>query len=354
MPAGKAFIETIPKGTFGKMQSGAIVGFGFGEGRFSIGGFTNELTKWGKGVGAIRNTVYHYVPSGAKAGTGRLSAGMAQAGKLWVQGGMRSRKLRSVRYEGPAFEESHNEAYAEWKQKVGFGDLVLHLTGSMAGAFGVKKSSHGGFELGILEDRYTNSPRVANLGPGHKDSPPVYGVVYNKKKVRIAEYAMAHEFGTDVLPPRPLITGLIAGYLHQVDPEWAELFKEMMYQAYWNVEQEPTGQVSLSGEGTQVGGGSVSNSDTGASLQIKSALYNIAKLVDDAALSLNGVDRLLQWTSDKAPEAKLSLMSQAEIIGIVAKILGSRTAFTPEDIRKIAHSVIYGTYEDINPKYRKK
>lgn len=350
-------IETIPKGAFGKATGGSLVAFGSGKDKFSIGAFSEELTNWGKGVGALKNTIYHYVPSGGKAGSGRLSAGMAQAGKRWVRGGMIDVKKRAVRYEGPDFEQSHNEAYAEWKQKVGFGDLVLHLTGAMGGAFGVKKSSHGGFELGILEDRYTNSPRVANLGPGYKDSPPVYGVVYNKKKVRIADYAMAHEFGTDVLPPRPLITGLIAGYLHQVDPVWAELFKTMMYETYWEIEDSFVGSVSLSGSGSQIGGGSISNTESGASAQVKKALYNLSELTKDAALNLDGIDKLLQWTSDKMPQ-NLGGMKQnmldADVIRVVAKILGSRTAFTPEDIKEIAHSVIYGTYEDLNPNYRKK
>lgn len=352
--AGKPFIETIPKGAFNKAIGGAIVSFGAGKNRFSIGAFTKQMTNWGKGVGAIKNTIYHYVPSGTKAGTGRLSAGMAQAGKLWVRGGIRDRSLRAVRYDGPKFDETSSELYEDWKQKVGFGNLVLHLTGAMGGAFGVKRSAHGGFELGILENRYTNSPIVGRLGPGHKDEPPVYGVEYSKKKTRIADYAMAHEFGTHNHPPRPLITGLIAGYLHYVDPIWAELFKDMMYESYWDVEQGFVGTVSLSDAGVQIGGGAISNTETGAATQIKDVLYQLAKSAEAAALDMDGVDRLLQWTSDKAPEAKLSLMGQADVIRLVDQILKSRTNLTTADIRIIAHSVISGSYEDINPEYNKR
>lgn len=246
---GKYFgaIGTLSFNKFGNIQdswediSGSILNLGAGV---ELGAFTDQFAHWGNGVEALKQGVYYYVPSGKAAGSGRLSNTMALSAREWVRGGLRDPKLRSERYRGPMLKP-REPAYQKWVNDVGFGRTpVMSLTGLSAGLFGVISSKRGGVSLGIAakhSDR-TPLPYVTPLDYGNK--------------VQIQAYMRAHELGAlKGQPARPVMSGLVTGYLQRVQPAWGGLFYKQMQETFWKYSDKsaPTNLVEYDQAGGATG-----------------------------------------------------------------------------------------------------
>lgn len=296
--------------------------------RTGIGSFVNEVVKYGKGVGQLQRTLYYFVPEGESAGGGRLSYGMAQAAKLYIQGGLTDAALRRDRYRGPSITPN-KDVYAEWKAKVGLGNLPGMLTGTMAANFGVISNSTGGHSLGIKQAAKTRSPVVGKVP-----------LDYAKKDGYINDYAWKLEFGGDGQEARPLMTGLAAGYLEKVDPEWAELFKDLLLDVYLDAksgkmatdfpksaEKEPKpmpvvnqGSAGLAGQLTKAAA-----AYTTTAKSIKSAAKSLLQLPKAATAGFKGVNKVV---------------SKFRKIG--KKHLQRAGTYSTEELAKILQSILDG------------
>lgn len=304
----------------------------------TIGGFTKELVKYGRGVGAIKNTLYYFVPAGKNAGSGRLSQGMAMAAKKYIQGGMMDGDLRARRYSsGAPIIEDNGSIYSEWKKKAGLGHLPGMLTGTMAGNFTYWRTSDG-FTLGIRKNVKTKQVLYGRIPLTYND---------NRPPVSVAKYAYAHEYGlVPDVPQRPLMTGLMLGYLEKIDSEWAELFERQMWDSYWFNAIEPTGGVSLSGEGMQLGGTSVNKLATEADpseYSIQTLYSGLGDGLDASSYSLESISALLE----RGASTSVSAFDQANFMKLVTEMLGKK-GYTNDEIDDILRSVfITGDFEGL-------
>lgn len=206
----------------------------------SIGNFTEALVIAGKSNSAVAKGIYYFVPKGKAAGSGRLSAGMAQCASIWVQSVLTGRRIgkdglkekfdRYTRYDGPQIKSYRSDAYQDWineESSFKIKDTVSYLTGRMAAAIHPVRSTGGGYAVGINRTSFVKTPVIL--------SKPLR---YSKKKVAIATYAAWQEEGTDYYPARPWISGAMIAWIRTFDTVWADVMTDMLINAYWSMEED--------------------------------------------------------------------------------------------------------------------
>lgn len=290
-------VDGIGGGVFGafafdRVISGSLLQLGtsftpYGDKKFDIGGFTNELVSWGKGVDKLSKSIYYFVPGGGNAGAGRLSMGLAQDAAAWIREGMKDPKLRKQRYKGPAMPPRHPH-YQEWVDKTEFSRTpTMSLTGWSADFFGVIAVKGEGVSLGINPDAETQSPI-----PG---SDPLE---YSEHYSNILSYMRTHELGLNHMPQRPLMTGLVLGYLQQTDTVWADLFREYLEKSYWKTYQKARKEVPTKSLGSFKPKRSASPAATRA--EVVHQYDGMAAIVDNSAAILEeNYGTFLQGASDR-------------------------------------------------------
>ena len=231
IPAGKAIGASIVEWKkLDKIYSGALLQFG----DMKIGEFTNKSLFWARGTGNVGRSIAYFAGGGA----GRLSAGMAQSVREWVVAALTDENARSNNAPGYV-DTPRSEFYGGWVEQIQGQSIkgstiddppTGHLTGRRAGAFGVIKQSGGGLTLGIREGVITRTLRVGALP-----------LQLAKATIEVAKYSQIVEFGkggftnaegtvVGAIPPRPIISKAIVGWLSDIAPEWGKGFDLLIKQ----------------------------------------------------------------------------------------------------------------------------
>ncbi len=202
-----------------------------------IGDFTDGLITQGYAYKRLAKTMYYFVGSGPGAGGGRLSAGMAQCARQWVQSVMRGWVMikgskielepgeRKNRYAGPPIKMSRADGYQQWidnEPHFKIKHTVSYLTGRGASAIIATKSGKGGYTIKIDSRVYVKS-WVPYSEP----------LRLRKKKIKAEAYLTMQEFGAGYYPARPWISGAMLGFVQMLDPIWAKALEDSLYDSYW-------------------------------------------------------------------------------------------------------------------------
>jgi len=196
---------------------------------YSIGRFTSNLTRYGRGVEGLGRAMYYFVPSGKYGGGGTLSPAMAVHALDYIKKSLLAGG-NNPRYKGPPMDPlSDGEGtkagpgwgYAHWKHKVSYfrGAPLMRLTGATLASLGIRTSAGGKTVITVNGDYV--GPSAAPGVPG----------------VKVSDYVYVHEYGsggvTGKIPGRPIITGSMLGWIATQSDAWRIAFQRLMREIVW-------------------------------------------------------------------------------------------------------------------------
>lgn len=319
---------------FKEIRDGTLLTLGGG---INVGEFTNKTVQWGRAQNIVRNAMYYFVPEGAAAGAGRLSKGMAQAAVEYIRDGIKDPSLRDKRYKGPPIR-SRSDAYQDWVNQIGLGRTpVMSLTGWSADYLTVVKETGKGLMVGFRPHDAIRTPVVGKIPMQLSD-----------KEVNIAAYMRTHELGLNKMPKRPLLTGLMLGYIQQFDDTWASLFEQYLKDVYWDaVFEKPKEEVSLSSFGTQGERGPLEHAPN-----ISNVYQEQVDILDESAgMLLDAADSFMQAASDKFAGGEGQNARSKTLFIEVAKQQLSKLDLTEGQKAAVIRACLRGKFEGLYHKY---
>lgn len=286
---------------------------------YRVGNFVSKLARYGRGVGALGQAMYYFVPSGKYGGGGTLTPAMAADAVLYIKKTMLEGG-NSPRYKGPPMKQL-GDRYANWKSKVSSfrGRPLMVLTGTMAAAVGAKRSA-GGKMVVTLDDKMVGPPASPDR-PG----------------VKVGDYWHIHELGTGgnkgLVPQRPIVTGAMAGWIAMRSYSWKVAFQKLMRQTVWG---------SMQDDKMELAEDIVPSSSTSDSIDILSNLARQADVVESLAKNVSKVARnLLVATARGAKGHQYSGNQRAAVQELLRREL-SGSGYSPDEVNTIIDIALSG------------
>jgi len=216
--------KKIDEKRVGKAMSGTLMAFAYAVGGgkdkdFSIGKFSSNLVRKGRGLGDLASSFYYFVSSGKDAGGGTLTPAMAADAVIYIRNGILEGG-HSKRYKGPPMKEL-GDKYSIWKHKQSLfkSSPLMSLTGTTAWAIGAKPSA--GRKMVVTLNNNLMAPPVEPGG----------------KSVKVGDYAYVHEMGTGgfkgLVSQRPIITGTMLGWVAERSGTWKRALEKLMWELVW-------------------------------------------------------------------------------------------------------------------------
>jgi hypothetical protein len=309
----------------GRAMNGALLLFestiGGKKEEFSVGQFTSNLARYGRGVGALARSVYYFVPSGKYGGGGTLSPAMAADAAIFIRKSMLAGG-NNPNYKGPPMR-ALGDKYANWKDKVSSfrGSPLMRLTGTMAASIGVRKSAGGRMVVTFDGDRV--GPPASPGRPG----------------VKVSDYVYVHELGTGGIggrvPQRSIITGSMAGWIAIRSHSWSTAFQRLMRESVWLTEDR--------GSREDLADDIVPEGTSGSSaIDILSQISKKADVLESLARSISQSARdLLVATARGAKGSSISEQHKAMIQGMLRKEL-SGSGYSAQEVEVIIDIALSG------------
>jgi hypothetical protein len=314
-------MSRVPEKDSKRAMSGTLLTFGkvfssSGSAKsLSIGQFSNEIVRFGKGVDALKRSTYYFVPEGVSAGGGRLTKAMATSAIIYI------RKMIAgdrAGYKGPTLAPL-SDHYREWKNKIPKfrGKPVMSLTGATADALGVLRYSGGGVTIGVRSNFFVN---------------PTGGPDGRKNRVRVRDYALTHEIGHAKVPHRPIITGSMASWIGETSDDWYEAFTRMMYETFWaELKDRDENEVE---ESYTDGGSGVSTT------QIAADMVQFAEYTENASKKISSfAQKLVTMTARGAKEIS---QKQEQIVRRTLRAELTGGGLTAQEVEEIINTALTG------------
>jgi len=269
---------------------------------------------------------------------------MAQSAVEFIQGGLLDAKKRAERYKGPAIKPN-SDLYQKWKQDVGLHpDLPGTLTGALANSISVIRNSAGGHVVGIREKTKTRRPVVGRVP-----------ISYAKKEVYVGDYAIAQELGPadGSRPARPLVTGLMVGFLETINTKWAKAFEEMMQEAYWAGMDDKSlveGAKVFNSSDIMTSEEAGSGATTAGVLHtnsIKRALESSGAVISSVSSNITDIENFLEKVASQPESMRMNPTAQAAVINVLAEMLGKGTTYDNSEIKRIIDATLEGKMVNI-------
>ena len=332
--------QRISEKKVGKAMSGALFMFSRAYGgetkEWSLGSFAGSLIRYGNGVGKAHKSMYYFA-TGSKGGGGSMTPAMAREAVSFIRNGVQEGDKGSG-YKGPSMSPL-SDKYATWKDKAVNakfrGRPIMTLTGSTAKAI---KAIKGIGSKGLMS--ITIDPKATALDP----------LTGGATSTKVTDYIFSHEYGTrGSKSHRPIVTGVMAGWIATRSPAWSRFYKELMWDVVWDPDKRKTSggktqsMTLLDGTVVDVGAGAqkISLDAAMAAQSMAASLEVTAKGITRQAQSL------LNSTSRGAaqPGYKPTSEQNAAVTAMLKKHL-SGGGLSSQQISSVIATALSGKYVD--------
>lgn len=220
----------IDEKKWGKAMAGSLMVFsstykGISK-EMSLGSFSGGLIRHATSVGRFGAGKYYFA-TGSSGGGGTLTPMMALDAAEWIREGI-LQGGRGKRYRGPAMADL-SDRYGKWKNSSGVhpkfkSRKLMVLTGATAESIIAIKQPGG--KMAITVNPKTTAPDPASGTPS---------------SVKVTDYIFSHEYmGSRQKHQRPIISGVMAGWIAERSPAWYSFFRELMWKVLWDPEKKKT------------------------------------------------------------------------------------------------------------------
>jgi hypothetical protein len=330
----------IQEKKWGKAMSGTLMFFSgtFGGVGFerSIGNFSGNLIRYGRGAENAHQAMYYYA-TGANGGGGTMTKAMAVEAVAFIKNGIREGGI-SKSYKGPKMPKL-TEDYLDWKKSAAAMQFrnqpIMSLTGGTADAVtAITMPGAKGRMTITLDDKMQAIDPVTDR--------PTTGLV--------VDYALSSELGYNPSQPhRPIVTGMMAGWIATRSTAWLSFFKKLMLSsAIWPEQSSVSGSKM---DSMTVLDGDIVSSDSGSSTVSYAAASAAAAVAAANSLEVSAkkisyeAQKLLRITQ-RAARAQTPTAKQAAQIAAMLREQLSGGGLTAKQMNEVIDAAISGQTVD--------